>query len=99
MRKLIVHLSTGYCGMDAYDALGVPEDWSSRQIDDEVWSMACQHAESWGYPYADFEDEEVSEEDYQDWMSNHVDYWWEDYEPEEHDMYRSGGGSFEKDFK
>jgi hypothetical protein len=98
MRNLIVHLSTGYCGMDAYDVLAVPEDLTDRQIDEEVWMMACQHAENYGYPEADFEDEEVSEEEYHEWMSNHVDYWWEDYEPERHDMYRSGGGSFSEDF-
>jgi hypothetical protein len=99
MRKLIVYLSTGYCGMDEYTYLEVPEDWTDRQIDDETWAMACEHAESYGYPDRDFEEQEDEADwDYDEWYSNHVNAEWEDYDPEKHDMYRGGGGSFSEDF-
>ena len=101
MRNLIVHLRTGYCGEDAWDILRVPEDWTDENISDEAWSMACQHAESYGHPSSyDLDEEDLEIEEYvEDWLSNHVSADWEDYIPEKHDMYRSGGGSFSEEFK
>ena len=87
MRKLIVHLMTGYCGEDAHEALEIGDDYTTQEIDDICWNLAIQNAESYGH--GDDGDDEFSER---------IEYIWEDYDPEKHDMLRSGGGSFEEDF-
>ena len=65
--------------------------------------MALDHAESYGYYPPDEGDEYMSDEDCDDWnsdkISEGIEGYAEPYDPEVHDMYRSGGGSFEDDFK
>ncbi|HEY9704499.1 MAG TPA: hypothetical protein V6C58_18785 [Allocoleopsis sp.] len=97
MRKLIVFMSTGYAGMDEAAALLVDDDISEAEIDDIMYQMAVEHAESYGiYPYDEYCDtEDMSEED----LSDSIDAYYEEYDPEKHDQYRPGGGSFEEDFK
>jgi hypothetical protein len=98
MRKLIVHMTTGYPAEAAYDAMQVPEDWTDEEISDEAWYMACQHAESYGHPHNGEVDTEDEDYYYDEWFSEYVGADWEDYVPEKHDMFRSGGGSFSEDF-
>lgn len=87
MRKLIVHLMTGYCGEDAHEALEIGDDYTTQEIDDICWNLALDNAESYGYEEAD------------PYLFERIEYIWEDYDPNEHDMHRSGGGSFEDDFR
>ena len=99
MRKLIVHMSTGYAGMDAHEALPVSDDATEDEIAEEAWLMAVQYAESYGiYPYEEYADEEDFDAD-SDSYSHNIDAWTEDYDPRKHDGLRSGGGSFEDDFR
>lgn len=98
MRKMIVHLSVGFAGMDACEALLVEDDATDDEIQQEAWYMAVDHAERYGYyPADDYEDED------DDWgsdkYSNNIEGHAVDYNPALHDMKRSGGGSFEQDFQ
>lgn len=86
MRKIIFHLSTGYAGMDSCEVDIFPDDISDENLDDEAWTRAVQHAESYGiYPTSYLEDslmdgDEIGNEEY----SDNIEGWWEDYDPERH---------------
>ncbi len=94
MRKLIAILNTGYYGSEEHVAFSVDDDASEVEINEIVYGMALDHADSYGY-YPD-DDDDFDEDN--DGYTNGIEGAWEDYEPEKHDRYRSGGGSFEKDF-
>jgi hypothetical protein len=97
MKKLIVKMHTGYIGMDEYDILVMPDDATEDEISEEAYQMALGHAESFGiYPYPDDFDE--NEEDDSIYSYDIEGYVIGEYDPEKHDMYRSGGGSFKDDF-
>jgi len=88
MRKIIVHCSTGYCGSDSWEALLVPASYTNAAIDTLAYDMAVENYEMYGFEPLDDEEEDYTT----------VEYTWYDYDPELHDMYRTGGGSFEEDF-
>lgn len=94
MRKLIAHLITGRMGSDAHVAVAFDDDATESEIGEELYNMAVENAESYGiYPYPDYE-VDGDENDYTD----NIEGYYEEYDPEKHDMLRSGGGSFESDF-
>jgi hypothetical protein len=102
MRKMIVHLSVGFAGMDAYEALLVEDDATEDEIAQEAWHMALDHAERYGYYPTDDYSEDGEDEDDGGWDRDHyshnIEGCAEDYDPDRHDMKRAGGGSFELDF-
>lgn len=101
MRKMIVHLSVGFAGMDGYEALLVEDDATEEEIAQEAWYMALDHAERYGYyPTDDYREDDEDEDDpwNRDSYSDNIDGCAEDYDPDRHDMHRAGGGSFELDF-
>jgi len=101
MRKMIVHLSVGFAGMDGYEALLVEDDATEEEIAQEAWHMALDHAERYGYyPTDDYsEDDEDGDDPWnRDSYSHNIEGCAEDYDPDRHDMKRAGGGSFELDF-
>ena len=49
MKFYIVKLSVGYAGMDCYDYFIRYDDMTDDEVGDELWQMACNHAESYGY--------------------------------------------------
>lgn len=84
-RKIYVQLDTGYCGMESREFWIVPKSWTNEEINQAIWLAAVDNAESYGiYPDDDDEDTVYSGEN--------IDGWFEDYNPEEHDRYRSGSG-------
>jgi hypothetical protein len=96
MKYYIIHMHTGYAGMDAHDVLEMPDDATEDEIADEAYEMAVGHAEMYGiYPAGDYEgDDEIDEDSLSDNIEGHSIG---EYNPELHDMYRSGGGSFQND--
>ena len=84
MRQIIVHLTTGYCGEDCYEPLLVENEVTGEQIDEICWEMAIENAISY---------REYDEEDF-----DMIDFRWEDYNGKDHDMHRTGGGSFQEEF-
>lgn len=91
-------MHTGYCGMDGYDVLVMPDDATEDEIAQEAYRMAVEHAESYGiYPYDEYADVEDVEDDTE--YSHNIEGWsLGEYDPEKHDMHRAGGGSFAQDF-
>lgn len=100
MRKLIAHLETGFAGSKAHVAVTFDDDTSENEINEIVYGMALDHAESYGYyPYPD-DDEDFDEdldEEYEGYTQG-IEGYYEEYDPKKHDMLRAGGGSFENDF-
>jgi hypothetical protein len=94
MRNLIVHMSTGYYGSDGHDVLVVVDQATDAYINSIAWQMAVDHAESYGFELG--EDDEDTDTAYTEDM---IEFMWDDYDPEVHDKYRSGGGSFADEFK
>ncbi len=96
MRKIIAHLYTGYSGSDTRVAVAFEDDTPEDEISEELYWMAVDHAEGFGYyPYPDCDIEEDDSTEY----TNGIEASWEEYDPEKHDKYRPGGGSFEQDFQ
>ena len=95
MRKIIFKFHTGFCGMDGIDYQENPDDVTDKELDDEAWFAALQHAETYGiYPTPDREDDnEDDDENY----SDNIEGSWEDYDPEKHDMLKPGGGKWFND--
>jgi hypothetical protein len=92
MRKIVVHYHTGYCGSDGIDFYEVPEDTTDDQLYELAYEGAVEHAAQYGYyPPPEFEDEE-SELDEDDSISENIEGWFEDYDPDEHDSKVPGGG-------
>lgn len=70
---------------------------TDEEIDTMAWELSVNNAEMYG----DFivEDDEYLDSDDQGryFTDSDLGYTWEDYDPEKHDMYRAGGGSFMDD--
>ena len=91
MRKIVLFLHTGYCGMDAWEFWQVPETATEDELDELSWDRAKDNAESFGiYPaweYADSEDFDENDEAY----SDNIEGSWEDYNPDKHDGHTMNG--------
>lgn len=95
MTKYIVHMSVGYCGMDAHAALELNDDHTEKELSDACWEMALDNASMYGYyPPSDDMDEDDDDEYVTEGIESHPEI----YDPEKHDMHRCGGGSFAEDF-
>lgn len=99
MRKIILQGSGKYVGMDFAEALLVPDDTTNSKLDQYAWEASVASAEMYGYYLVDdySEDEDGAFLEYEV-TGDDLGYFWEDYDPEKHDMIRGGGGSFEDDF-
>jgi hypothetical protein len=96
-----VTMHTGYCGSDGHDILVMPEDATDEEVQDAAREMALENIAMYGYyPLSegsdDWEDEDEMDTD-GDNVSNNSEGYAVPYDPELHDMYRSGGGSFMND--
>ena len=90
MRKIVIYLHTGYCGMDSYEFWEVPPTATDDELYELCWQRAKDHAEMYGiYPreeYVDTEDFDEDDESYSDGIEGSF----EDYNPEKHDGHRVG---------
>ena len=88
-RKIIVHLYTGYCGMDAHEFYEINTDATEETISEFCWELARDNAEMCGiYPEGDIPDG-VSEDDTAQYSYN-IEGFFEDYNPEKHDRFMTG---------
>ena len=91
MRKIVLFLHTGYCGMDAWEFWKVPETATEDELAALCWERAKDNAEMYGiYPRHEYEDEEGFDEDDESY-SDAIEGSFEDYDPEKHDGHRIGG--------
>lgn len=81
-----------------YDCFGL----SDNEISDMAWELAIECANSFGDFYSMDDAESLKESDEWDdrsFCDEDLEYTWEEYNPEKHDMHRSGGGSFLEEFE
>jgi hypothetical protein len=97
MKRYIVTLETGYAGMDAHEALLMPDDHTEDELSQVVWDMAVDHASSYGVEVGDSDSFDPDDND-NEYSGENVAGFAELYDPEKHDGLRCGGGSFEEDF-
>lgn len=76
-------------GMEAY----APVICEPKEIPNIAQDMCIDYIGSYGF---DFDPE--GDDDYET-VTSELDYYYEEYCPDKHDMYRAGGGSFADDFK
>ncbi len=78
--------ATGICCFEVEDPEKVMEN---REVNQALWEMACDNAESFGiYPYPDYEVEEDEEDNYSEDIYGHA----VPFDPEKHGGKLSGGG-------
>ena len=100
-KKIIIHLSVGYAGMDTNEGWEIPTSMTEEELDDFCWDRACDHAESYGYYPPNDEDQEGEDDDCDaycgDKISNHIEGSWQDYDEKKHAgkiSYGTGGPYF-----
>lgn len=90
MRKIVLFLHTGYCGMNGYEFWEVSKTATDDELAELCWERAKEHAEMYGiYPRDEYLDEPDFDEDSESYSDN-IEGSFEDYDPEEHDGYRVG---------
>jgi len=90
MRKIVISLHTGYCGMDSHEFWEVSPSATDEELYELCWQRAKDHAETYGiYPYSEYCDEPDFDED-DDSYSDNIEGSFEDYDPELHDGHRVG---------
>lgn len=88
MRVIIRGNWAHYAGTDYCDALGIYDSLADAELD------------ALAYAWDHFEEEEGSyNEDTDEYEGEGPDYYVEEYDPEEHDCHRVGGGSFADEFE
>jgi len=85
MKVYCVQMMAGTVGTEYAQLLEMPDDHTQEQLDKEVWRMALDHAEMYGYyPIEDAPDAFEDEED-EDQYTDNIEGWAEPYDPEKHD--------------
>lgn len=100
MRKIIGFLNTGMNGCSAAQAYIFADDDTDDYIDSIIHQESIQQAESYLDVVSD--DTEETDEYFEgtDFVyESEIDGYWEDYNGDDHDGQRCGGGSFEEDFQ
>lgn len=90
MRKIVLFLHTGYCGMDAWEFWEVPETATDDELNELCWERALYNAESYGI-YPPSEEYDDSEDYDYDSYSDNIEGSFEDYDPDKHDGHRISG--------
>lgn len=104
MKKYIVFMYVGFCGMDGVEALCMDDNHTQEELENAVWEMAVNHAEMYGY-YPEHEAPEDYDPDSEDFDENSgdnyvdsIEGYAEEYDPEKHDGH-SIGGSWDSEFE
>ena len=90
MKKIVVGMDVGYCGMDGWEFYEVPDEMTEAELDKLAWDCAVQHAEMYGYyPACYYEAEDIEEAP--DSYIDSIEGWWELYDSDKHDGYTFTG--------
>lgn len=73
----------GYCGCDSEEVFFYEDGTAENIINEDVYQWACENAESYAYVHFGW-GEDYSDEDYQDYLDNHVNWDWHDATYEEY---------------
>lgn len=75
MKIILAKCDNGYCGCDCEDVFFYDNDIAETEIEEDLWVWAVDIAESYAYVHFGW-DEEYSEEEYEEYLENHVNYTW-----------------------
>ena len=75
MKIILAKCDNGYCGCDCEDVFFYDNDTTETEIEEDLWEWAVDNAESYAYVHFGW-DEEYSEEEYEEYLENHVNYTW-----------------------
>lgn len=75
MKIILAKCDNGYCGCDCEDVFFYDNDTEDIEIEEDLWGWAIDNAESYAYVHFGW-GEEYSEEDYEEYLENHVNYTW-----------------------
>lgn len=100
MRKIIGFLNVGMAGCDVADAFVFDDETPDFLIDRTIHEAGIEWASS--YRNIEFDDVEETDEyvegsDFE--YAENIESYWEEYNGEDHDGKRTGGGSFADDFE
>ena len=90
MRKIVLYLHTGYCGMDSYEFWEVAPTTTDDELYALCWERAKENADMYGiYPRSEYcEEPDFDEED--ESYSDGIEGSFEEYNPDKHDGHRVG---------
>ena len=83
MKIIFAHCENGYVGCNVEDVFLFDDEMTEAEIDQEIWYWACENAESFAYVHFGW-DEPYTEEDYDDYIENHVNFDWYEATHEEY---------------
>lgn len=95
MRNIIVIMGGPTVGMDAWEPLQVDDNATDDEINRDAHDMCVEHYNSYGYEGGG---DDKFEEEFGSDIEMEYDYYFEDYNPEKHDGYCIGGGTFQDQF-
>ena len=75
MKIVLAICGNGYCGCESEDAFFYEEDVTINEIGDEIWDWACGNAESFAHVHFGW-GEEYTDEDWEDYIENHITCDW-----------------------
>ena len=73
MKIILAHCGNGYPGCDSEEAFILDDTWTEAEINQDVLCWACENAESFAYVHFGW-GESYTDEDYDDYIENNVDY-------------------------
>lgn len=89
-KKIFFHLTTGYCGEDAYTVEEFEDDATDEEICDVAQALAEEQASHYGrYMCSEDCEDENCEDDHPG--SSNIEGSWVLYDPKKHNMYSIGG--------
>jgi hypothetical protein len=83
MRKIMFRAYGDCVGTDFYQLEEFPDDVTEKELDDTAEDLGRSWVDCFG-PQTDLEDFESEEDYWQDYYEQ-CGWWWEDYNPDEHD--------------
>lgn len=78
-------MMAGTVGTDHAQLLEMPEDHTQEELDDVVWQMALDHADSYGYYPVEWAPDVFEDEEEEDQYTDNIEGWAELYDPKKHD--------------
>ena len=83
MRIILATCGNNYCGCDSEEVFFFDDGTLNSVINSEIYSWAVENAENFSYVHFGW-DSEYSEEDYDFYIENYVDFDWHDATYEEY---------------
>lgn len=80
---VLAHCGNGYCGCDSEEVFFFEDGTAESIINETVCDWARDNAESYAYVHFGW-DEPYTDEDYEDYLENYVDFDWHDATYEEY---------------